>query len=52
MIDIAAGYERLAEFVDEAARSPLTDDDQPPRGPTDAGAHASRQRIPRKPPAG
>jgi hypothetical protein len=50
MIKIAAAYERLAEFVDEAARSPLTDDDQPQRDPTDAGAHSSRQRIQRKPP--
>jgi hypothetical protein len=52
MINIAAGYERLAEFVDEAARPPLTDagDDQPPRGATDAVAHSSRQRIRRKPP--
>lgn len=44
LINIAAGYERLAEFVDEAARPPLTDDDQPPRGPTGAVSHSSRQR--------
>jgi hypothetical protein len=50
MINIAAGYERLAEFVDEAGRPPLADDAQPPRGPTDGVAHSSGQRIRRKPP--
>jgi hypothetical protein len=52
MINVAAGYERLAEFVDGSARPPLTDarDDEPPRGPTDGVAHSSRQPLRRKPP--